>query len=213
MVNVFGKSAGNGPEGNRQVVKKVVTTVDRFGEYIAEIDQSYVLGFTRYRQHMNVDSTFVTPIRTYDGHVYVLDDVTTMKVTTREIATDNIISKLIYFVEVDDGGDVALQGDRGPSGVCGLKGVSGDHGSRGSQSPAGKRDAVGSGGPPGKIGKIGPPEPIGSKGSVGERCEKGDKGDTGGIGPPGPVGSKGNVGARGEKGEKGDVGGIAHRDL
>ena len=85
MVNVFGNSIASGPEGNLQVVKKVVTTVGRFGDYIDEIVQSYVLGFTPYRLHTNVDGTFVTPIRTYDGHAYVLDDVTTMKVTTRKI--------------------------------------------------------------------------------------------------------------------------------
>ena len=117
MVNVFGESAGNGPEGNPQVMKKVITTVDRFGDYIAEIDQSYVLGFTPYRLHTNVDGTFVTPIRAYD-------------------------SKLIYFVEADDGGGVGLQGDRGPSGVKGLKGDSGDQGPSGSQGPAGKENVV-----------------------------------------------------------------------
>ena len=61
MVNVFGESVGNGPEGNLQVVKKVVTTVGRFGDYAAEIDQSYVLGFTPYRLHTNVDGTFGYP--------------------------------------------------------------------------------------------------------------------------------------------------------
>ena len=172
MVNVFGESIVNGGPVDLQVVKKVVTTVGSFGDYIAKIDQSYVLGFTPYRLHTNVDGTFVTPIRTYDRHVYVLDDVTKMKVTTREIATDNISSKLIYFADADDGSDIALQGDRGPSRFRGLKGDSGDQGPSGRQGPVGKRGAVGSGGPPGKIGKIGPPGPIGSKGSVGERGEK-----------------------------------------
>ena len=73
MVNVFGDSITSGREGNLQVVKKVVTTVGRFGDYKDEIQKSYVLGFTPYRLHTNVDGTFVTPIRTYDGHVYVLD--------------------------------------------------------------------------------------------------------------------------------------------
>ena len=72
------------------------------------------------------------------------------------IATDDK-RKLIYFVESDDGSGVALQGDRGPSGVRGLKGNSGDQGPSGRQGPSGKRVAVGAGGPPGKIGKIGPP--------------------------------------------------------
>ena len=50
-----------------------------------------------------------------------------MQVTDRKIATDDN-SKLIYFVEADDGSGVALKGDRGPSGVRGLKGDSGDQG-------------------------------------------------------------------------------------
>ena len=64
------------------MAKKVVTTVGLPGDYTAEIRQSYEVAFTPYRLHTNVDGTFVTTIRTYDGHVYVLDNVTTMKVTT-----------------------------------------------------------------------------------------------------------------------------------
>ena len=96
------------------MVKKVVTTVGRFGDYIDEKRQSYELGFTPYRLHTNSDGTFVTPIRVYDGRVYVLDDVTTMVVTTRQIASDDN-SKQIYFVKGDDDGGVgfALHGDRG----------------------------------------------------------------------------------------------------
>ena len=89
------------------LVKKVVTTVSQFGDYIDEIQQSYELGFTPYILHTNPDGTLVTPIRFYDGHVYVLDDETTMKVTTGQIVTDRISSKLIYFVKV--------AGSRGPS--------------------------------------------------------------------------------------------------
>ena len=196
MVNVFGESVGSGSV-DLQLVKTVVTTIGTFGDNIDEIRQSYELGFTPYKLHTNSNGTFVTPIRVYDGRVYVSDDETTMQVTNRKIATDKISSKLIYIVEADDGSDVALQGDRGPSGIRGLKGDSGDQGPSGRQGPAGKRGAVGSEGPPGKIGK----------GTAGERGEKGDKGDVGSGGPPGPVGSKGNVGARGEKGEKGNVGG------
>ena len=59
-----------------------------------------------------------------------------MEVGNREIEPDEISSKLVYFVEGDDGSGVALQGDRGPSGVKGLKGYSGD------QGPAGKCGAV-----------------------------------------------------------------------
>ena len=171
-----------------------------------------MLGFTPYRLHTNVDGTFVTPISTYDRHAYVLDDVTTMWITTRKIATDNISSKLIYFAEVDDGsGFVALQGDRRPSGVRGLKGDSGGQGPSGSLRPAGKRGAVGSGGPPGKIAKFGLPGPIGSKGSVGARGEKGDKGDAGGIGPQGLLGPRGSTGLRGVRGV-GGVRGVAGPD-
>ena len=168
-----------------------------------EMQQSNELGFPPYRLHTTGYGTFVTPIRVYSGRVYVLDDVTTMDITGRHIAGDE--SKLVYFVEADDGSGVALQGNRGPSGVRGLKGDSGDQGHSGRQGPAGKRGVVGSVGPPGKIGKTGPPGPVGGKGSVGEHGEKGDKGDVGSGGPPGPVGSKGIVGSRGEKGEKGNV--------
>ena len=59
----------------------------------------------------NSDGTFVTLIRVYDGRVYVSDDETTMQVTIRKIPTDDK-SKLIYFVEDDDGSGVALKGDR-----------------------------------------------------------------------------------------------------
>ena len=72
------------------MMKKVDTTVGRFGDYKGEIQQSYELGFTPYRLHTNSDGTFVTPIRVYDGHVYVMDDVITLQVTTGQIATDTI---------------------------------------------------------------------------------------------------------------------------
>ena len=136
----------------------------QYEDYWAEINQSYVLGFPPYRVHTNVDGTFVTLIRYYDGRVYVLDDVATMDITKRHIAGDK--NKLAYFVEADGGGDVALQG---PS-----------RGLKGSQGPSGRQGrVVGSEGPPGKIGKIGPPGPVGGKGSVGERGEKGGKGVVG----------------------------------
>ena len=53
MVNVFGGRLAIGP-GNLQVAKKVVVTVVKFKDYIDEIQQSYVLGFTPYytRLHM-----------------------------------------------------------------------------------------------------------------------------------------------------------------
>ena len=60
MVNVFGGSISSGP-GNLQVAKKLVVTVGQFKDYIDEIQQSYVLGFTSYRLHKNADGTFVTP--------------------------------------------------------------------------------------------------------------------------------------------------------
>ena len=106
MVNVFGERVGNGPV-NLQLVKKVVTTVVKYKDYYAEIQRSHVLGFPPYRLHTNVEGTFVTPIRYYDGRIYVLDDVATVDVTGRYIATDKLGSGLIYFVEVDDGSGVA----------------------------------------------------------------------------------------------------------
>ena len=207
MVNVFGESVGSGGSVDLQLVKKVVTTVGTFGEYIDEIQQSYELGFTPYRLHTNNTGTFVTPIRVYNGRIYVLDDVAALQVTNRRIATDDN-SKLIYFVEADDGSGVALQGNRGPSGVSGLKGDSGGQVPSGRQGPTGKRGAVWSGGPPGKIGKFGPPGPVGGKGNVGAR---GEKGDAGGAGPQGPVGPKGSTGLRGVRGVE-EVHGVAGPD-
>ena len=52
MVNVFGKNVGSGSV-DLQLVKKDVATVGMFGDYTAEINQSYVLGFTPYRLHTN----------------------------------------------------------------------------------------------------------------------------------------------------------------
>ena len=80
MVNVFGESVGNGGPVYLQVVKKVVATKGQYKDYVNEIWQSYELGFPSYRLHTNADGTFVTPIRVYDGRVYVLDDVVTMQV-------------------------------------------------------------------------------------------------------------------------------------
>ena len=96
MVNVFGDSIASGPGGNLQMVEKVVTSVGRYGGYKDEIQQSYEIGFMPYQLHGNVDGEFLTPIRTYDGHVYVLDDVATMKVTDRYIATYTI-SNIIFW--------------------------------------------------------------------------------------------------------------------
>ena len=77
MVIVLGDNIASGP-GNLQVVKKVVATKGKLKDYWNEIQQSYVFGFTPDRLHKNADGTFVTPIRYYDGNVYVLGDVATM---------------------------------------------------------------------------------------------------------------------------------------
>ena len=42
-----------------QVVKNVFITVGKFKDYSDELQQIYVLGFTPYRLHKNVDGTFV----------------------------------------------------------------------------------------------------------------------------------------------------------
>ena len=74
----------------------------------------------------NVEGVFITLIRAYSGRVIVLDDVATMEIGNRQIATDKISSKPVYFVKGNVGSGVALQGDRGPSGTRGLKGDSGE---------------------------------------------------------------------------------------
>ena len=153
------------------MVKKVVVTVGKFKDYIEEIQQRYVLGFTPYRLHKNADGTFVIHIRVYDRKVYVLDDVATMEVGDRYLITDIINSKLVYFVKGDgsSGDIVGLHGDRRPSGARGLKGDSGDKEPAGSRGPTRKRGVEGPEGPPGKIGKMGP---VGSRGGIGARGEK-----------------------------------------
>ena len=109
----------SGP-GNLQAAKNVVVTEGKFKDYRDEIQHSYELGFTYYRLHKTVDGTFVTPIRVYDGKVFVLDDVATMEVGNRDLITDEINRKLIYFANGDGSSGVALQGDRGASGARGL---------------------------------------------------------------------------------------------
>ena len=104
MVSVFGGSIASGP-GNLQVAKKVVVTVDKFKDYIDEIQQISVLGFTPYRLHKNADGTFVTPILVYDGKVYVLDDVATIEVGNRNLTTDKVNSKVVvalFCKEIED---------------------------------------------------------------------------------------------------------------
>ena len=98
----------------------------KFKDYIDGIQQSHVLRFSPYRLHKNAAGTFVTPIRVYDGKVYLLDDVATMEVGDRYLRTDRINSKLIYFAKGDGSSGAAFQGDRRPSGARALKGDSAD---------------------------------------------------------------------------------------
>ena len=172
MVNVFDNSIASGP-GNLQVVNKVSVREGKFKDYIDEIQQSYEVGYTPYRLHKNADSTFVTPTRVYDGKVYVLDNIATMEVGDRDLITDEINSKLVYFEKRDGSSGVSLQGDRGPSGARGLKENSDDMGPVGSRGPTGKRGVERLEGPPERIGNMGP---IGSSGGIGARGEKGGKG-------------------------------------
>ena len=64
-------------------MKKVVVTKGKYKDYTNRIRQSYELGFTPYRLHTNPVGTYITPILVYDGKVYVLDEVATMKVGNR----------------------------------------------------------------------------------------------------------------------------------
>ena len=89
-------------------MKIVDVRVGKFEDYVDEIQQSYVLGFTPYRLHRNADGIFVTPpppppppLRVYDVKVYVLDDVATMVGGDRNVTTDIINSKLVYFLKGD----------------------------------------------------------------------------------------------------------------
>ena len=68
-----------------------------------------------------------------------------MEVGDRNLTTDIINSKLVYFVKGDGSSDgiVTLQGDRAPSGARGLKIIFGDKGSAGSSGLTGKRGGEG----------------------------------------------------------------------
>ena len=83
------------PYPTMHLVKKVITK-GKYIDYWNKI-QSYELGFTPYRLHTNVDGN-VTPVRGYDGDVYVLDHVATMEFGGRQIETDKISSKQLMGV-------------------------------------------------------------------------------------------------------------------
>ena len=103
MVNVCGESVGGG-SGNLQMVKKVVVSKGQYKDYTNEMQQSYELGFTHLLDYRHIQMVhLLPPIRVYDGKVYVLDDVATMKFGEWYIETDTICSKLVYFVEGVDG--------------------------------------------------------------------------------------------------------------
>ena len=174
MVNVFGDcAAADESATDIHAVKKVVVTKGQFKDYKCEIKQSYVLGFTPHRLHTNVDGEFVTPVRAYDGEIYVLGDVATI-IQYIYLQTDTISSKLVYFTKgtnCDGGNVVALHGDKGHPGPRGSKGDPGDKGSVGSRGVAGKRGASG------------------DQGDAGPTGVKGMKGDTGDGCVVGPVGS------------------------
>ena len=68
------------------MVKKVVGTVGKFKDYGDEIQQRYVLGFTPYRLHKNVDGS-LPPFVFIMGR---LDDVSTMEVRERYLTMDTI---------------------------------------------------------------------------------------------------------------------------
>ena len=120
-----------------------------------------------------------------------MDDVATMEVSSRQITTDTISSKLVYFVK---GG--AISGD-----TVAWKGDSGDREPTGSRGPTGKRGAK---------GPEGPLRP--ARGGIGARGGNGDSGDTAGVGQQGPIGlqcstgPRGTQGAAGKSGPKGDMG-------
>ena len=168
MVNVFGESVGNGGSVDLQLAKKVVTTVGTFGDYIDEIRQSYELGFTPYILHTNSD---VTPIRVYDGRVYVLDDETTMQVTNRKIASEK--------GEKGDAGGAGPQGPVSPKGSTGLIGVRGVEGVRGVAGPDGPKWPVGEKGDRGREGPVGIKGLVGNQGERGEHGQRGDRGEKG----------------------------------
>ena len=145
MVNVFGDSVGSGSV-DLQLVKKVVTTVGTFGDYIDEIRQSYELGFPPYRFHTNGYGTFVTPIRVYNGKVYVLDDETGKRGVVGSECPPGKFGKI---------GPPGPVGGKGSVGERGEKGYKGDVGSGGPPGPAGSKGNVGARGEKGEKGNVG----------------------------------------------------------
>ena len=97
MVNVFGDSAVSRP-GNLQVVKRVVVRVS-----LKPIGMKYskatsldlhLIDYTRI-QMVHLSPPFVMMMKRY-----VLDDVATMEVGDRDLATDTINSELVMGVVV-----------------------------------------------------------------------------------------------------------------
>ena len=142
-----GPKGDRGPRGklpdNIKLLKKIKVTKGHYRPHINQIQESYRLGFTPYREHTNGAGTFVSPIRIYDNNVYVLDDTGDFNISGRTM--ENYHSSLVYAEEVnataDNGEAVGLVGPPGPPGHVG---------------PQCKRGPQGDDGPPGKRGAIGP---------------------------------------------------------
>ena len=116
MINVFGDSIASGPR-NLQVVKKaVVTSVGKFKDYIHEIQQRYVLGFTSYRL---INSKLIYFAKG-DGN-----------------------SGVALQGDRGHSGARGLKGDSGDKGPVGSRGRTGKHGVEGPEDPPGKTGKIG----------------------------------------------------------------------
>ena len=86
MVNVFGKSTSeDGRFGNSRVLRKVIVTSGKYGDYIKEIQASHKLWHPAYRIASEGSPTLIF---TYENNVYcveahpnAVDELTSLPVT------------------------------------------------------------------------------------------------------------------------------------
>ena len=100
----------------------MIKTKGKYKDYKSEIQESYHLGFTPFREHTKETETWITPLRCYDNAVYALDSVGVHDVT------DDDIEKLVYCIKknsTDDGSITSIIGPRDPTGSSGERGIQG----------------------------------------------------------------------------------------
>ena len=127
MVDVFGSSSSlgvlRGPRGppgrfmyDIKVLQKVTQTTGKCKDHISQIQESYRLGFTPYREHLKDMTFWICPLRCYDTKVFALDGEVAYDVTEVDV------EKIVYCVKkkpVDGDSLTSIIGPRGPVGPSG----------------------------------------------------------------------------------------------